>query len=128
MVEQLVPDIAGHVMALRHRQATRHRDAHVSVQAMADPASSDIGHFFDGRDVPSGVDDLVQRLGLHAVQGPHQHGPSRLPHDNQDRSRDHEPHDGICQRVAQPDANRSDEDPERRWGAAVPVVMEPRSG
>jgi len=31
VVEQLVPDIAGNVMALRHRQAGRHRDAQVLV-------------------------------------------------------------------------------------------------
>jgi hypothetical protein len=37
VVEQLVPDIAGNVMALRHRQAGRHRDADVHVQPVADP-------------------------------------------------------------------------------------------
>jgi hypothetical protein len=31
VVEQLVPDIPRNVMALRHRQAGRHRNAHVGL-------------------------------------------------------------------------------------------------
>jgi hypothetical protein len=34
LVEQLVPDIPGNFMALRHRQAGRHRDAHVGVKSV----------------------------------------------------------------------------------------------
>ena len=37
VMEQLVPNITGNVMALRHREAGRHRDAHVRVQPVADP-------------------------------------------------------------------------------------------
>jgi len=52
VVEQLVPDVARNVMALRHRQAGRHRDAHVRVQPVADPPCMDVGDLLDPGDVP----------------------------------------------------------------------------
>src|SRR6266853_4216969 len=66
VVEQLVPDIAGNVMSLRHRQAGRHRDADVGVHPVADPPRAHVRDLLDPGDVLSGVSDLVQRLGLHA--------------------------------------------------------------
>ena len=49
------------------------------MQAMADPARPHVRDLADLRHVPSRVRDRVHRLGLDAIEDPHEDGPARLP-------------------------------------------------
>lgn len=82
--------LSGDRMAVPDQQIPRHRHAQFSVQAVADPPSPDVGHLFHAGNMGSGVRDGLERVGIDAVQHPHQHGTRRLPDKGEDCRRDEE--------------------------------------
>ena len=85
VVEQLVPNFARDIMALRYRQAGRHGHTRIGVEPVSDPSRLDVGDVLDAGDVPGGVSDLVYGVRLHTVEHPQQDGASRLPDDDHAR-------------------------------------------
>ena len=81
VMEQLMPHLAGNVMAFGDGETTRHCHAEVGVQPMANPTRSNVGNFLDTRDMAGGGEDVCQRLRFHAIQHAKKHRPRRLPDD-----------------------------------------------
>lgn len=51
VVQELMPDLLGHIVARFDGQASRHGHAEVDVEAMADPAGAHVGQLLDAGDV-----------------------------------------------------------------------------
>ncbi len=114
VVEELVPTLLRDLVAFRHRQSPRHRDAHLYVQPMAKPAHPQVGDLFHTRHVAGRVADGLERLRVNPVEHPDHDRASRLPDDDENSGRDQETDDGIGQRVAGPDPDGTEEHCEAR--------------
>src|SRR5215470_2281849 len=68
MVKELMADFLGDRVPLGHRKLSRYADAHVGMQAMADPSGSHIGDLIDSGDVCCRVGDRVNGVRVHSVQ------------------------------------------------------------
>jgi len=122
VVEQLVTYLPRDLVPFRDREAARHGDAELGVQAVTDPAGAHVRDPFDARNVTGGVADLVQRLGLHAAEDAKQDGSGRLPDEREDRHRDQDADHRVGEQVARPHAHRSDEHREARPAVYAGVV------
>jgi hypothetical protein len=68
VMEDLVADLGGDPVPLPHGQRAGDGDAHLGVEAMTDPPRSDIAYFLHAWHVSRRVRDLVEGLGLHAIE------------------------------------------------------------
>ena len=79
VVEQLVADLSGKIMAFGNGQTPRHRDAEIRVQAVADPPRAHVGHLGDAGNMAGRVRDSLEGAGFHAVQHSDDDRARRLP-------------------------------------------------
>ena len=70
VVKKLMADLLGHRVPLGHGQLSGYADAHVGMQAMADPSSPHIGDLLDPGDMCRRVGDSVHGLSVDSVQHP----------------------------------------------------------
>jgi hypothetical protein len=68
VVKELMADFLGDRVSLGHRQLSRYADAHVGMQAMADPSCSHIGDLIDPGDVCCRMGDSVNGVRVDSVQ------------------------------------------------------------
>ena len=68
VVQELVANLGGDIMALLHKETCRNRDTEISVQAVADPPGAHIRDLPHEIDVARGMHDRIERGGLHAVE------------------------------------------------------------
>src|SRR5215211_2750659 len=109
MMHQLMPHFFGDTVGFGDRQFRSDRHIQFGVQTMAEPARPDVSYFFNSIDAFSGVADFIDHIWLNAIEHACEDGFDRLPNDLYDCNRDEQTDDRIGERIAEPDADCTEE-------------------
>ena len=121
MVQQLMPRLHGDRVRIRHRDLRGQRNIQLGMQAVSEPAGTNLGHFFYFRDMLRDMADFVDNVWIDPVQHSREYLFAALDHDFENRDGDQQPDEWIGEREAKPYAKHSDE--HRQTGPAVDPRM-----
>jgi hypothetical protein len=107
MMKELVADLGRDRMRLRDRQLRMDGDIQFGMQAVPEPARPHLGDLLHLSYVLGSVAKLIDDPRLGTVEHADEDRLSTLDNDAEDRRCNQQPHDGIGQRVAKPNADRS---------------------
>ena len=103
-----------HRVSLANRKVGGHGQVYFPVQPIADPTGTNFRSTNDPRHMLNCVADFVQSVGIDAIQYSKEDGLGSRPEDAQDRRRDRQPDEGVCQREFQPNPDGTSQDGQTR--------------
>ena len=95
MVTQLVIDLRRNLVPVAHGQRGVYRDIGLDREAMADPASANLGDLLYPWDMSCGMAHLVNHGGVNPIEHARKHGRGGLPDDPQDGDGDPEANERV---------------------------------
>jgi hypothetical protein len=91
VVQELMSDFFRDLVTLCHAEVRVDCYVQFQSEAMADPASADLGHTMHARHVACGVLDRIQHLWVDTIEHPGEDGAGGLPDEVEDHDRDQQP-------------------------------------
>ena len=84
MMQKLVPNLRGDLMPLADGEPRIDGDVHFGIKPVAQPSDADFRYVLNPDCVIHGMSNLIEDLGVHAVQQTCEDTPAGFPHDMED--------------------------------------------